>query len=55
MNNGITSVGTGLRMPVQAAPINRSTMSSSLAGDSGVEPSILLTAALIALGTWLFS
>jgi hypothetical protein len=55
MQNGIKSVESTLRLPMQAAPINRSMTNSSLAGDSGVEPSILLTAGLIALLGWLAS
>jgi hypothetical protein len=39
MQDEITSLGPQLRLPLQAAPVDRAMMASVLAGDSGVQPS----------------
>ena len=54
-NSTQTNLVTVQRLPLQAAPINRSMTSSALGSDSGVQPSILGTLGVAALIGWLLS
>jgi hypothetical protein len=38
--DGMTSLGSQLRLPVQAAPVSRTMLASALAGDLGVQPAL---------------
>ncbi len=54
MDNGMSSAGSMLQLPVQSMPVNRSIAASTLGRDSGVQPqalAFLAAVGAVALGS----